>query len=372
MFNVTEYFTKNDISFLNKWSDGHCLEIVKLIQKITHTDENFIYNGFGDMTDVIVKRAKNKEISIWFMESFTLSNTELSYDVENTLDQSLSDNPTYAQIEFIRKVEGNFNKIYLYGCDYGNIDTKSSIMEYNTFDNWLVWIWIDINLKLKNNHFENNRNFIDTVNSEFNIICLNKVGRYHRRLITSYLFNTENTLVSLINKENNLDQLDTHSLYNNSFLIQNYKTLLSTNTNYDESTIELIDLDKFMNLVQKGLLSIVTESRFHYPNANISEKLILTMLCGRLLLPVSSPNSIKYLRTLGFECNIGIDYSYDVITNHEYRLYSIFNEIDKIKRKSKNEMIELYHANKEILQHNSNFTFSDQFIYNMKKIGNLI
>jgi hypothetical protein len=70
---------------------------------------------------------------------------------------------------------------------------------------------------------------------------------------------------------------------------------------------------------------------------------------------VAPPNSLKYLKLLGFKTfDRWWDESYDTESNHEQRILKIFKIIDFIQSKTIIELKQLWNEMRETLQYNKN------------------
>jgi hypothetical protein len=103
----------------------------------------------------------------------------------------------------------------------------------------------------------------------------------------------------------------------------------------------------------KCFCSVVTESEFRRPSANISEKVINAIKAARPFVLVSSPRSLEWLKRLGFKTFDRLwDESYDQETDHEQRLKKIFSVIEYIDSMSIDQLKSMYEDATDILEHN--------------------
>ena len=80
-----------------------------------------------------------------------------------------------------------------------------------------------------------------------------------------------------------------------------------------------------------SFISIVNETRFAQPTANLSEKVFTAMWFQRPFLIVGPPYSLEYLKKLGFVTwDKWIDESYDTIEDHTQRMMKILDVINTI------------------------------------------
>jgi hypothetical protein len=100
---------------------------------------------------------------------------------------------------------------------------------------------------------------------------------------------------------------------------------------------------------------IVNETKYGQPFGYFSEKTINSIACMRPFVLVAPPNSLKYLKLLGFKTfDRWWDESYDTESNHEQRILKIFKIIDFIQSKTIIELKQLWNEMRETLQYNKN------------------
>jgi hypothetical protein len=91
-------------------------------------------------------------------------------------------------------------------------------------------------------------------------------------------------------------------------------------------------------------IDIVTETVFHYPYPQITEKTIRPIANKRMFIIVGAPNTLHWLQSHGFKTfHPLINEDYDSITDSNDRIQFILNEIDRIAKipidKIKEEML---------------------------------
>lgn len=118
-----------------------------------------------------------------------------------------------------------------------------------------------------------------------------------------------------------------------------------------------------VDIFSQCFCSVVTESLFTHPFANITEKTLMSIKAMRPFVLVAPPGSLEYIKQLGFKTFDSIwDESYDREMNHEKRLLKIFNLLDYINNMDISRLRELYQTINPILKHNYNILNS--FRYN--------
>jgi hypothetical protein len=98
---------------------------------------------------------------------------------------------------------------------------------------------------------------------------------------------------------------------------------------------------------------VVTESRFAQPTPNYSEKVQQPMWFRKPFILMAPPGTLKYLHEHGYKTFSDFwDESYDDCTDHEKRLYKIFEIIKYIESKTITELKDIYRDMRPILDHN--------------------
>ena len=86
---------------------------------------------------------------------------------------------------------------------------------------------------------------------------------------------------------------------------------------------------------QNSYFSIYVESNYNNPKlVHLTEKTYEPLLKEHLILPVTNPGSIDYLKSRGFKFSV-IDYSFDSIDNYEERFNLILREFHKVLEHSR-------------------------------------
>jgi hypothetical protein len=102
--------------------------------------------------------------------------------------------------------------------------------------------------------------------------------------------------------------------------------------------------------------SIYVESNYDRKNLiHLTEKTYDPLIKGHMILPVTNPGAIAYLRTKGFEFPDEIDYSFDTILNQQHRLDAIIKEFKLLLDSARS----VYMANADKIKHNQH-VFSEK------------
>jgi hypothetical protein len=107
-------------------------------------------------------------------------------------------------------------------------------------------------------------------------------------------------------------------------------------------------------------IEIVLETLFDDTRWHLTEKSLRPIACGRPFILASTPGSLEYLRSYGFETfgNL-INESYDCITDPVSRLQSIVKEMKRISNLPHNQKLQLWQSLYEIADRNKQLFFSD-------------
>lgn len=105
----------------------------------------------------------------------------------------------------------------------------------------------------------------------------------------------------------------------------------------------------------ESFVDIVNESRYAQPTANVSEKVYQSMQFLTPFILVAPPNSLEYLRSLGFKTfSDWWDESYDEERDHWKRLCMIVDLIDEIDSWPYDKINGIYNEMFDVLQFNFN------------------
>jgi hypothetical protein len=109
-------------------------------------------------------------------------------------------------------------------------------------------------------------------------------------------------------------------------------------------------------------IEVILETLFDDPRIHLTEKTLRPIACGRPFILASTPGSLKYLQSYGFETFHGlIDESYDQITDSVERLNAIIHEMQRIKNLDYNQKMLLWEKLYAISTRNQQKFFSPQW-----------
>lgn len=111
-----------------------------------------------------------------------------------------------------------------------------------------------------------------------------------------------------------------------------------------------------VDICQPAFLHIVTESVFDYPSVFYTEKSIKPIMFKRPFVLLSSPGSLKNLRTMGFQTfDQWWSEDYDNIQDPVDRLVAVMNIVKSICKLSIEQVQDLCLDMQSVLEHNFNF-----------------
>jgi hypothetical protein len=150
-----------------------------------------------------------------------------------------------------------------------------------------------------------------------------------------------------------------HVFSNPAFKIecQNLERVLTKNT-YDSNA----SADYNNHDYQNSLIEVVLETLFDDTRNHLTEKSLRPIACGQPFILVSTPGSLEYLRSYGFQTFDGyIDETYDTIQDPVERLNAIIQEMQRINQFSANQKQQLISEIKSTVEYNQKLFFSQEF-----------
>ena len=137
----------------------------------------------------------------------------------------------------------------------------------------------------------------------------------------------------------------------------NVEDLLPINTHDSNSSADYNNLD-----YKKCGLEIVLETLFDDTRWHLTEKTLRPIACGRPFILMSTPGSLEYLRSYGFETfSDCIDETYDTIQDPKTRLQAIVTEMLRIASMSTRDKQLLWNTLYKISKKNQQLFFSAQW-----------
>lgn len=110
-------------------------------------------------------------------------------------------------------------------------------------------------------------------------------------------------------------------------------------------------------------IEIVLETVFDDQRNHLTEKTLRAIACGKPFLLVSTPGSLEYLKSYGFQTFNGlIDESYDTIQNSSERLTAVVKEMQRLANLPTSQKKQLWQKLYQIAEHNRELFFSESWI----------
>jgi hypothetical protein len=110
-------------------------------------------------------------------------------------------------------------------------------------------------------------------------------------------------------------------------------------------------------------IEVVLETLFADQRWHLTEKILRPIACGHPFILASTPGSLSYLRSYGFQTFSEVwDESYDDIVEHDLRLRAIVREMEKISQWSENEKHKKQKLINSITDYNRKLFFSQEFL----------
>lgn len=114
-------------------------------------------------------------------------------------------------------------------------------------------------------------------------------------------------------------------------------------------------------------IDVVLETLFDDLRKHLTEKILRPIACGKPFILVSTPGSLEYLKTYGFNTfSTIIDESYDTIKDPIERLEAITNLMKNISNLSKEKKDKIFREMHQIAKENKRKFWSDIFAENIK------
>ena len=351
---IRKYFKINLVDFqdINK-ND-------KYIYLIETRESQGVMSSLHNIPDEIIKLTNEKKCKII-----------ISYESEGDLDM-IEFNKFFHNSCVILSKKLNFKNVYIFTGDM-TCDTKNKTpINFFGSSHFLDSIAFDFN-KLKNENdkmdlsdFDYNFNVksikdIDIDNKSKYFLCyLRNCDRLHRKGLASYfqyhdLWNDNNISFLKISWSSGLPEYIPEKYWKSCFELDE-KPILEMDTHKIKNKggfNTLFSSDWKHN--QESFLTIVSETQYEKDTTYISEKMVKPIMNLQPFIVMTTPNFLQFLKDNGFKTFDGfINESYDTQDNHEQRFEMIFDELDKFRSKSFDELKDWWKEILPILEHNQN------------------
>lgn len=257
------------------------------------------------------------------------------------------------------------NTVYDAFCNSNSIENRINVVIINSWERHI------------HRSMDKNKPFkFEITNREKNFLCFNRILRQQRIALLGLLYDknlVDTAYYSFFHKltygapSDPLIQLHRSTLspetygkvYRQIFKnMKNFPLLLNNKTG--ENTNYVLDTDS--QYYDNSYFSLVTETFFFKRNSTsfwdetsifFSEKIFKPIACGHPFILVSRPNSLTYLKKLGYKTfHPYIDETYDSIENDEERLLAIVNEVDRLCKQTPEQWLDWLRSVSEIVKHN--------------------
>jgi len=186
--------------------------------------------------------------------------------------------------------------------------------------------------------------------------------KFYELLIESGLH--KNSLATFNSTNHGVNYSD-HQYKNNQFKIQRHdlENYFLQNVFCSEASADYVSDDYNQTRIEIILETIFDDQRWH-----LTEKTFRPIACGQPFILLSSPGSLKYLKSYGFKTfDSCIDESYDHIVDPLKRLQAVINVMQHIANMSVTEKLKLSTNLQKIANFNKKLFFNENFY---KKIVN--
>lgn len=350
------------------WKQLHWYNIPELESKPSSFDDNQILLRMLLAVDYNIYD-KGKPTFIYLYNN-TIPELDLINHSESTTCSLNSTGVDFYLYEplFLRSIDQNSDFDNVVSCDDKDLRSEEldSILDYikrNQLTNVTVYVG-DYNASEYLGYYTNHMNIVvkdlhlltvnpievndESISPNFTKKFINLNGRYstYRHIIASYLRNKS-----------------TYSSWNHDAVLpQNTEWYDLTNWNYNvvsniDSVLSPSTVDNFTGQLESyyrdSFCDVVSESRFHRPLGNFSEKTLKPCYYKKPFILVAPPKTLEYMKTLGFKTfNEFWDESYDEIEDHEKRFKKVLTIIDFIDNMNLSDLKSLYMKMVPILEHN--------------------
>lgn len=141
------------------------------------------------------------------------------------------------------------------------------------------------------------------------------------------------------------------------------ETLIPENNHLSCASADYNSLDYTTSAIEVVLETLFDDTRNH-----LTEKTLRPIAVGKPFILVSTPGSLKYLRSYGFKTFDGlINEDYDNINDPLERLKFIINEMQRIRNLPLNEKFQLWKDLHAIADYNKKLFFSENFINSIEQ-----
>ena len=359
---------------INQFDIDNIDETTNYIYLIECVTQDAVYSGIFKIPQKIINLVNQDRCKVIF-----------SYEAEGDLDIEYF-NEWYSLTCKPRESEIKFSNFYILHCEINCEKNNRTPVNFFTSTHHFDSLSFELNKIMEDNNHRKLEQFeydfyrkeiqdIDIDNKSKHFLCyLRNCGRPHRNAIASYF------------QHNNLWDKNNLSFLKNSFRGDIPKDILPKqywSSSVDLNTLPKIEIDTHSLQDKKGFdtsfssnwkhyqetfLSIVSETIYDGRLNFFSEKICKPLINLHPFILMSTPYSLKSLKKFGFKTfHPFINEQYDKEENDLKRMQMIFDELDKFRDKSQEELKDWWKKILPILEHNQK-TFINMGNKKTKKI----
>lgn len=350
---ITDQIKKN---FKINWTE---LENVK-------EGEKYIYLVETNNTNNIISIIKNIPNDVVKIINKNMCKFIISFESEGDMDIHQFNNM------FVENKNFDYKNVFIFTGDMRCAEKNKTPINFFGSSHFLDTLAYDFNrirnenFELELSEFQYNYNVksiddIDIDKKSKHFLCyLRNCSKLNRKILASYfqyhkLWDINNISFLKINWDNTQPDflpkkyLQSFFELNNTSIVELDTKLLENKSGFNT----MFSSDWKHN--QESFLTIVPETIYEKDIIFITEKIVKPIINLQPFVVVTAPRFLKFLRELGFKTFDGfIDESYDEQNNNEKRFEMIFNELDKFRSRTNEELKDWWKQILPILEHNQN------------------
>ena len=324
VINVVPEFLKNINYNLNIYNCNDVNEVEnidKLIKKLKLKYDQVIllmsYHNCDLCTKNFFKKIDSTGCSLYFDNSLE----HIQYDF-NTIKQFFD--------WLLPLVDNKHSFKYLIGSELESTTPDYCISIKNSFFVFESFIY---NSNINNGLLDkSNDKKLFSKNKKYEYLCLNNKPKPARGYLLNYLFENNLDSKGIISARFNLNK-ERHNYLNSRFL---NSVPINLPDDYEKNYQKtFVSNDRYINRkwFEESKFSIVTETIFYEDTVFLTEKTLKPIMYGHPFIILSTPNTLKYLQSKGYETFDDIfDESYDNELDHDKRFKKVCDLIyDTIK-----------------------------------------
>lgn len=355
--------------------NDHYIDFKKILNLRHPRKAILIYSQLFFNTDIVaeyIKKYNIKSLDIIIDDVFRLQHNKNYIGMDTWPIEKDIKHTKFLEIEIIKDLLSKIKlpKIKVYHCENIPKEYKKHFpFKMHYLDLYLSY-WI-MN-RFKEVKITHNSNF------NYKISCLNNRKDYHRHYIAAMLHDHKDVLIT---HNEGFDNINDDLVICNGFSVKGfgepfkdelYKKLVELkkkgyyyidndgiikNKKHNDEIMprELQHSNVLYNIIMDSFCNIVTETRYDTPFQYISEKTLKPIISKRPFILLSSPGTLKLLKSFGFKTfDYWWDESYDEEQDHYKRFKMVYDLSQNILSKDKETLEKYLKEMQEILDYNYN------------------